>query len=64
MKVMAASPVSDHWCEVIRFLEDKVGKLLNTDKSVPLSLTEVLGKKKKKKEAELIWLLFFQNNST
>lgn len=48
MKVMAASPVSDHWCEVIRFLEDKVGKLLNTDKSVPLSLTEVLEKKKRK----------------
>lgn len=43
LEVTAASPVSGHWCEVIRFLGDKVGKLLNTGKSTPLSLVEVLG---------------------
>lgn len=43
VEVMAASPVSGHWCEVIRFLGDEVGKLHNTGKSTPLSLVEVLG---------------------
>lgn len=55
LEVMAASPVSGHWCKVIRFLGDEVGKLHNTGKSTPLSLVEVLGGG----GAELFGLLFF-----
>ena len=32
-------------CEVIQFLKDEVGRLLDTGKSAPLSLIEVLEKK-------------------
>lgn len=44
-EVTAASQLLGHWCEVMQFLQDDVGRVLDTNKTTPLSLIEVLEKK-------------------
>lgn len=44
LEMMAIPQVLGHWCKVMLFLKDEVGRLLDTDKSAPLSVAEALEK--------------------